>query len=197
MQMLTLNRREVGVLVAGLVVGLLVGMALIGFSDSTRERLFGSALESDDGDTDDEAGPLSPVDPYAYYLADMSQAQVWLNEQSAESDPDFQTVFTVLGTPLNPNFDAQFRAQLPTIQRLVPAFHTTLAGQVAAGSVVETCMALENDPTSSAPNLYFLVTVAQDGSGDPGLPAGWRQVDESPRGSLYWQMLACQPDAGS
>jgi hypothetical protein len=186
-------------LIAGFVLGLVTGLALLGSS----RALFGTA------------GLNATADP-AYFLADMDATRNWLVELYPEEEQPLTTAFANLVPLTDPmaNFREVIRAAQPDIDYLVNRAFIGLTGTLPepiptsvptltadrlpapllrslADGDVTTCLGIDENPYNIEGYILYLYTelpVTQIDS----LPATWERLDEPKSNDLYWQRLACQ-----
>jgi len=183
-----MNRREVLVLVSGLIVGLLSGVFL-GSRGIAGILLTGSAS--------------APTSPPAYYLVNLSTAAQWLEENRGESGSDTGDTISMI-TALSPaDFRQNFEDVAASIDTLLAQVQTALYGSEAAAPVPtaealaafpQMCLGLDDDPysaTGPAFYLYFQVAPGQEGL-IPDEWAAFRQAQPK-HNDLYWQLVGCYP----
>jgi len=183
-----MKRRELITLVGGFIIGLLIGMVLVGSSDSLRESLFGTA------------GSGTKTEDLAYYQVPLDTAQDWLLEKYPDqSDPIKASVSVLTRLPSVVNFNVDFQAAEEDIQLLLPYAYAALTGvdyaadlQPVKDDPTVACLGLDDDPYAGA-TLYLYVTLSKDRAGKLDLPNDWDKLDQPKGNVLYWKLLGCFP----
>jgi hypothetical protein len=197
-----MKQRDIGFLVIGSVLGVLIGIALMS-SDSVRQSLFGTA-------------GLRPAAEPSYYLVDMDTSRNFLVEKFPEEEDLLTTAFTNVAELANPeaNFAATFRATQPDVDLIVARAYTALTGLVPQGlpdtvpalaedlipsplltsladGPVSSCLGIDENPYNLAGYLLYLY-VEIPGTQGSVIPADWVLLEAPRDNELYWQRLACQ-----
>jgi hypothetical protein len=183
-----MKRREMLILVAGLVVGLLLGMTVIGTSSDLRTSLFGTAGSNTDKDTE-------------YYLIDLETAQNWLMDKYPLSSDKLQASVTVLTKlPAAANFPVDFKAAEKDIKYLLPQAYAALANakdpenlQINPDSQLSTCLGLDDNPYQGS-SLYLYLAIPKDQVEKLDIPKDWQTLKNPKLNVLYWKLLACYPE---
>jgi hypothetical protein len=198
-----LNNREIGLLVAGLLVGLLVGMILVGSSDDLRTSLFGTASDETEESASDSAASN------VYYLVDLPTAQEWLVEHYPDSEDKITETASMIGKlPAEAfDFNSEFaKAQDDgTVDELLPRMYAALADledtedlgdlKVDEDNGMSVCLGLDDDPYDE-PTMYFYLTLPSEVAKDIEIPdsAEWKQLEKPRDNDLFWMLLACYPE---
>ena len=183
-----MKRRELMTLVGGFIIGLLIGMVLVGSSDSLRESLFGTA------------GSGAKTEDLTYYQVPLDTAQGWLIQQFPDQGDQIKASVTVLTRlPSVVNFNVDFQAAEEDIQLVLPYAYAALTGidtvdniQPVKDDPTVVCLGLDDDPYAGS-TLYLYVTMTNTRAGKLDLPTGWDQLDQPNSNVLYWKLLGCFP----
>jgi hypothetical protein len=184
-----MNRREVLVLVSGLIVGLLFGIFL-GSRGVAGNLLAGSAS--------------APVSPPTYYLVDLPTAAQWLEANRGESDADVsETINAIVELTSAPDFRQNFVEASESIDTLLAQAQTALYGldanvpaptAPALAEFPQVCLGLDDDPyRSTGPAFYLYFQVAPEQR--ERIPDEWVsfQQTQPKHNDLYWQLIGCYP----
>jgi hypothetical protein len=181
-----MNRRELISLVAGLVIGLLLGIAVLGSSEDLRDELFGTA-----GDDDQNAANAGRGDDeLVYYHVKLSEAKDWLTDKydadifdSDELDTELSSIAklatydevqkyveendsTVESVVLQQMYAALTNAEDPTAVKIEP------------DSPVSICLVFDDDPYNPTSNLF--ITVPAKLAKDSDVPEEWEPLSKRP-----------------
>jgi hypothetical protein len=190
--------REIGYLVIGLIVGLMIGGIAASGNDTLR-KLFGCA-----GCDPSEAKSV-------YYQVDLESAGQWLLDAHADAptptaiDNDTQVdlaqaIDQIASLPDAPNFRQGLRDSQEAIGTVLTEAFRTLGGQETTDNTsqsvqnlpVRACLGLNDDPYSeSGPALFLYLKVPEEEV--PHVPEAWEQLAQPKENDLYWQLLACHP----
>ena len=186
-----MRRRESLFLVAGLVIGLLFGMILVGTSDDLRESMFGSA-----------ASKRADVD---YYLVKLEDAQTWLASEYPDSSEQVKESFDVLarltfGTVMPTADMVTFDTAEQEFQHILPQTYAVLVGDkdaadqpaVKSDDPSSACLGVDDDPYVGA-TLYLYLTIPTEQAEKLEIPDEWEQLKDPKSNVLYWKLLACYP----
>lgn len=189
-----MNRRELTLVSLSLAVGLLVGMMLVGSSDDLRESLFGTA-GSDKKDT--------PKDELVYYQVQLPDANEWLTGQFPDTSDDLGAAVDVIGKlTTSTDFRTDFKNAKESVDTVLPQAFAALVGAESNADVqvnkdLSVCLGFEDDPYSlDGPIMYLYLTVPTGKVKDFSIPEEWQELDGPRTNDLYWQLLACFPEAG-
>jgi hypothetical protein len=195
--LITMKSRDLGFVVVGLIVGLLVGVVLMG-SAGLRDSLFGTA-------------GFSAGVPPTYYLVDTAEARSWLGaaypDQRAQVDTAFNDVAPLITTS---NFAEVVRSAQPQIDLIVNSTYAALTGLIpatAAASLppappsplltslsdgnVAACLGLDENPYNvDGYALYLYIEIPSTQA--QLVPETWERLDQPKDDDLFWQRLACQ-----
>lgn len=192
-----MKRRDFGMLIIGLVVGVLAGLVALS-SDGVRAGLFGTA-------------GLSTTSQPAYYLVETGEARNWITSTYPDEADSLAAAFNN-AAPLitTSSFGETFRAVQADINLIVDRAYTALTGQTPAGSIVpapdpvpdplltsladgdvSTCLGLDENPYNvDGYALYLYVKIPSSQAGL--MPETWQRLTEPKEDDLFWQHLACQ-----
>jgi len=187
-----MRRRESLFLVAGLVIGLLFGMVLVGTSDDLRESIFGTAASKG---TDVE-----------YYLVQLEDAQTWLASEYPDNSEQVKESFDVLAKlpfgNVMPNADmVTFDTAEKDIEYVLPQTYAVLVGNkdstdqpaVKSDDPTAACLGVDDDPYVGA-TLYLYLTIPTEQAEKLEIPKEWEKLKDPKTNVLYWKLLACYPD---
>jgi hypothetical protein len=186
------NRTTIGIL-AGFVVGLLVGAVLVGNNADLRDSLFGTA-----------GGDKKEAD-FTYYLVDLDTAQAWLAEQypdSAEEVKQAVDVIAKLPTAISLKQGLADAKQNGDVDAILLKMYAALVGaedyenvKVDADNEVSACLGKEDDLFGDV-NLLLYLTIPNEQVEKVGIPdvTEWKKLDKSMSSVLYWELLACFPE---
>lgn len=202
-----LNRREVTVLISGLVVGLLLGMVMVSIDDSL--ALFGTAGGSDKSSQD--KGEKNDV---LYYRVPLTEAQAWLNEKypelSTEKQQEWSDAFAKIDAlPTSADFfnDADaLRTDISdnTASNVLDDFYAAFAGvqadkldeisQLDINEGITTCLGLYDDPMEAGMYLYLKVTSEEAKKLE--LPKEWEdlKLQKPAENDILWIDMGCFPN---
>lgn len=197
-----MKQRDIGFLVIGSIVGVLIGIALMS-SDSVRTGLFGTA-------------GLRPAAEPSYYLVDMDVSRNFLVEKFPDEEEILTTAFTNVAALTDPeiNFAETFRATQPDVDLIVNRAYIALTGLVPqvlpdtvpaltedlipeplltslADGTVSSCLGIDENPYNLAGYLLYLYVEIPSTQGSV-IPSDWVLLEEPRDNELYWQRLACQ-----
>jgi hypothetical protein len=182
-----MNRREVLVLVSGLIVGLLSGIFL-GSRGVAGSLLTGLAS--------------APTSPPVYYLVDLSTAAEWLEANGGESGSDTSDSINTIAALSPADLRRNFEDVAVSIDSLLAQVQTALYGSDAApvptaealAAYPQMCLGLDDDPYSADGPAFYLYFQAAPGQEDriPDEWASFRQAQPK-HNDLYWQLLGCYP----
>ena len=195
-----MNRREITLLVAGLIVGLFFGMVLVGSSDDLRESLFGTSAEKSDDSTSTTANKVE----LAYYLAEIPSVEEWLIEKYPDTTETVNdSVETLVGLISSTDFQADFVTAKDSgvMDSVLPPTYAAFIGaddlenvEVLPNSSV--CLGWEEDPYSFDDiAMYVYVTVPAGEIDESEIPEAWEKLEKPKSSDLYWQLLDCYPIA--
>jgi hypothetical protein len=189
-----MKRREMIFLVAGLLLGLLFGMVLIGSNDDLRESLFGTAQASKAGST-------------AYYLVDLPTAQEWLIEKYPDTSDKLKSAMDVIAKlPTSSDFRKDYvEAKEPVEQTVLPQMFGALIGadniqepKIPKDNKISVCLGLDDNPyNEQGAAIYLYISIPAEKAKSIGIPKDWQKLTESKENDLYWQLLACYPQIES
>jgi hypothetical protein len=193
-----MKRREVVFLGIGLVVGLLVGLALMG-NDDVRGSLFGTA-------------GLTTSAPPAYFLVDMSESRDWLTNTYTDQAERISTAFNNVAPLITTSdFGEVVRGAEEDIHLIVDSAYAALTGLVPQSAMpaptpvpppnslldslsdgnVSTCLGLDENPYNvDGYALYLYIEVPSTQT--QVIPETWERLSEPKEDDLFWQRLACQ-----
>jgi hypothetical protein len=193
-----MKRREIISLVAGLIVGLLAGMVLIGSSDSLREDLFGSAANSDK-----QADSRSNQEELVYYQAELPAVQEWLLTRypDLETEPLTNAVDALASLSDSEDLPGDAEIAQAEIDTVLPRTYQALTGadfedevKVEPDQPIEVCLGIDENPTNVSPVLYIYMAVPSEQAKDVELPAEWELTDGPRDNDLFWMPFSCYPD---
>jgi len=182
-----MHRREVIALVAGLVIGLFVGMIVIGSSDDLRESLFGTAGEKPDKTNE-------------YFLINLEDAETWLAEIYPDDSEKFQSSVSVLSKlPAAWKSTDEFEAAQEELKIVLPYTYGALVDEkdienlkVEADSALTACLGMDTDPYN--PAVYLYLTIPAETAKDMEIPKTWEKLKAPKENAILWQLLGCYPE---
>lgn len=197
-----MKRREIISLVAGLIVGLLAGMVLIGSNDSLREDLFGSAVN----DSGSNGSAVDSPEELVYYQAELPAVQEWLVTRYPDLEGDTFLTGAVnslaslsnsedlLGGTLSTEAEDGIDVVLPrTYQALTDAdFEEEV--KVEPDLPIEVCLGSDENPSNVTPVLYVYMVIPSQQAKDVELPAEWERTDGPRDTDMFWNVISCYPD---
>jgi len=158
------KNKELMYAVGGLVVGFLVGVIIIGSSDSLRTDLFGTA-----GDTGGGSDPNIEFDKLTFYEVEFGDAQDWLDSVEPEVAEELQEdLNNVNGLSTTDDLGTYFTDVQDSIDTVLFTLYESL--DVNDGEV---CIALNSDPYSG-PGVYVYVEVSEESA--ETVPADWNSL---------------------
>lgn len=181
-----MKRREVFLLVAGLIVGLVLGILIEG-----EASLYGTA-----GDKDKEA-----VD---FYLVELDAAESWLVEKYPDSSEKVEAALRTFAPsdvplPIPPSVVAAEE----DVKFLLRQSYAALIGaediesmKVKDGDGMAACFGVDDDPYEGQ-TVYLYLTIPSDEVEKMDVPKEWEKLEKSKDRALYWEFLACFPDLAS
>jgi hypothetical protein len=182
-----LTPREIVITVAGLILGLVVGMLLESEAD-----LFGTA------------GGDKKGNDYAYYLVDLDQAEEWLASTYPESTEKFQASIGALEQLPG------LWTTLPPIETLKEDIDVVLPPAYAALKDVDeadvqgykanpendlaTCLGVDDNPYDGAV-MYLYVVIPQNDVDSLKIPKAWDdfKLKRAKANTMYWKLVECYP----
>ncbi len=184
-----MQRREIIVLVAGLIVGLLAGMILVGTSDDLRESLFGTAGSKED--------TVVPVD---YYLVELEDARAWLAEIYPEESEKFESSVSILAKlPTTWGAEDEFEAAQEQVKVLLPHTYGALVDvkdidnlKVDPDENIAACLGMDDNPYGAA--VYLYLSIPQSKSEKLDIPDEWQKLKRPKTNEMYWKLVACYPE---
>jgi len=190
---LSRNRREMMTLVAGMLIGIVLGAAMMGTSPDLREAIFGTSASVDGNDG---AGVPGDVE---FYLADLESTQAWLAAQLPTESEQIQAALeTLMALPSSPFFRQDFQAASDDLDLVLPRLYRQLSAPLGPTdqsdpSKLIACLGMEDNPYNPAPTLLFYLTVPKQKTTTLVLPTQWEKLAEPLSNTLFWQLLACYP----
>lgn len=202
-----LNRREVTVLISGLIVGLLLGMVMVSLDEDL--ALFGTAGGSDKTgqNKDDKSSVL-------YYRVPLTEAQTWLGEKYPELTEEKQQEWTdafakIDALPTSADFFADadvLREDISenTSSNVLDDFYAALTGveadklneisQLDVNEGISTCLGLYDDPMEAGMYLYLKVTSEEAKKLE--LPKEWEdlKLQKPAENDILWIDMGCFPN---
>ncbi len=187
-------RREMFSLLFGLVLGVLIGMAVVGTSDSLRDTLFGTAGSGD-----------KSTEEMSYYLVSLDQAEGWLQARFPDSEEKMQASFKSLAQLPDVWGEAEaWKAAEENIAVVLPAMYAALQDsdaetvdveklKVAADSELSACVGIDDDPYMGS-TVYLYVTIPTEQAEQLDIPKEWEQLKQPKDNALYWKLVACFPE---
>jgi hypothetical protein len=194
------NRKEIYVLIGGLVVGLVVGIVVASFVPSS--------------------GTAAKIEA-EYYLAKVTDVTPWLTGEYAESDEDIAVLSSAVedlnGLSETLQIQTNFVDSRDAIDVVLAGVYGVLTGdpitdfasvsaaveEEAAGpdeEKVSVCMGLDDDPYNlEGSQLYVYVAVPKDEAGSVDFPDAknaddedvWSKLEEPKTNELFWILLSC------
>lgn len=182
-----MHRRETIALVAGLVVGLFIGMIVIGSSDDLRESLFGTAGSKADKSNE-------------YYLVKLEDAEEWLAEVYPDESEKFQSSVSVLAKlPTVWKSEDEFEAAQQEFEVILPYSYGALVDEkdienlkATSDTALTACLGMDTDPYE--PTVYLYLTIPEDTAKDMEIPKAWDKLKAPKENTILWQLLACYPE---
>jgi hypothetical protein len=182
-----MHRREVIVLIVGLVIGLFVGMIVIGSSDDLRELLFGTAIDKVDKSNE-------------YYLVTLEDAETWLAEMFPDESEKFEPSVSALSElPAVWRSQDEFEAARQEFNVILPYTYGALIDQkdittlkADGSSKLSACLGMDTDPYE--PTVYLYLTIPKKTVDTIEIPTEWEKLAASKENTILWQLLACYPD---
>jgi hypothetical protein len=187
-----MRRRESLFLVAGLVVGLIFGMVLVGTSDDLRESIFGTAA--------------SKGTDVQYYLVKLEDAQTWLANEYPDNSEQVKAAFDVLaklpvGTVMPSADVVSYEDAQKDIEYVLPQTYAVLVGDkdaadkpsVKSDDPTSACLGVDDDPYMGA-TLYLYLTIPTEKAKKLDVPKEWEKLKDPKTNVLYWKLLACYPE---
>jgi hypothetical protein len=192
-----MKRRDFGMLIIGLVVGLLAGLIALSSND-LREGLFGTA------------GLSAAVQP-AYYLVETGETRNWIASTYPTEADSLSTAFNNVAPLITTsNFAETFRAVQEDINLIVDRSYTALTGQTPDSSTVpapdplpdpllnsladgdvSACLGLDENPYNVDGYALYLYLEIPSSQAEL-MPDTWQRLSEPKEDDLFWQRLACQ-----
>ncbi len=186
-----MSRREIALLIAGLVIGLLVGTVMIGSNEGLRTALFGAAATP----------PPEPAP--AYYLVDLPTVSEWLTEAQPEMGEELRdAVDQVVGLSTLADLTDEFVNAENTVKTALTGIYAALVGAEAAeGIAIEArqpnaldadlslCLGMDYSPYLTEPTMYLYVTVPADQVVD--VPDEWERLENPKQNDIFWLLLGC------
>ncbi|MBN1681864.1 MAG: hypothetical protein JW966_16415 [Anaerolineae bacterium] len=195
-----LNRRDIVLLVAGLVVGLVIGIVLIGSNDDLRTDLFGSSAKDNQSDSGTTSSKTENV---MYYLTEVTSAKDWLSEKYPETSDSLDEAADVIAKPSTwENTSEGVKQAKDYIDTVLPQMYAALVNaddivqpKVAPDNDTSVCLAIDDDPYNiDGPIVYMYLTIPVDQVDTLDIPDDWEQIKDAKSDQLYWQLLACFPE---
>ncbi len=202
-----LNRREVTVLISGLIVGLLLGMVMVSLDEDL--ALFGTAGGSGSSgqNKDDKTSVL-------YYRVPLTEAQAWLGEKYPELSEEKQQEWTdafakIDALPTSADFftDADaLRLDISdnTASNVLDDFYAALTGveadklneisQLDINEGISACLGLYDDPMQ--PGMYLYLKVTSEEAKKLELPKEWEELklQKPAENDILWIDMGCFPN---
>ncbi len=202
-----LNRREVTVLISGLIVGLLLGMVMVSLDEDL--ALFGTAGGSGSSgqNKDDKSSVL-------YYRVPLTEAQAWLGEKYPELTEEKQQEWTDAFAKIDALYtSADFFADAETIRadisgnttsNILDDFYAAFAGveadkldeisQLDINEGISTCLGVWDDPAEGGMYLYLKVTSEEAKKLE--LPKEWEdlKLPKPAENDILWIDMGCFPN---
>jgi hypothetical protein len=184
----SMKRNEVLYLSGGLVIGLVLGVAVIGSSNDLREDLFGTAANP----TVDRDNAVE-IDAYSYYLVDFTEMQDWL----AMVDPDSSDTLgddlkTVNDLATLVDISEFFTDETQTsVANVLSVVHTTLlqkAFENAQNTGLKTCFGLDR----ASSQMYMYLEVPDEVSEQ--VPTNWQKLEAPRANDLLWSTQCYQAE---
>ena len=180
-------RREMLALVAGLVIGLFIGMILIGSSDSLRESLFGTAGEKDE------------KKDVEYYLVSLDDVETWLEEVYPDEGDKFKSSVSLLSElPTNWETEEEFKAAEEEFKVLLPHTYGALVDEKDIENLkadpngeLSACLGMDDDPYGAT--MYLYLTIPEDTGAKIDIPKEWETLKRPKTNEVYWKLVACYP----
>ncbi|MCD4687441.1 MAG: hypothetical protein K8S97_16040 [Anaerolineae bacterium] len=184
-----LTPREIIISVAGLILGLVVGVLLEAETD-----LFGTA-----------GGDTRSTD-FTYYLIELDQTEKWLAATYPESTETFQASIGVLEQLPG------LWSTLPPVDTLkedvdviLPPVYAALQGveeedvaeyKVAPDTEITACLGVDDNPYDGAV-MYLYVTIPDDDMDSLEIPEAWEdfEIKRPKTNTMYWKLVECYPYA--
>ncbi len=184
-----LTPREIIISVAGLILGLVVGVLLEAETD-----LFGTA-----------GGDTRSTD-FTYYLIELDQTEEWLAATYPESTDTFQASINALeqlpglwGGPM-PVDSLKTDAEV-----ILPPVYAALQGvneadvaehKVDPDTEMTACLGIDDNPYDGAV-MYLYITVPEDDVDSLEIPEKWEdfEIRRPKTNTMYWKLVECYPTA--
>ncbi len=181
------SRREMITLVAGFVVGLLIGMVVVGSSDDLRTSLFGTAAQE-------------KTVKMEYYLANLESAQEWLIQTYPENTEKLQASVSVLTKSPAAGFVFDFKAAEEDIKFILPQAYGALEGEkdpsnlkVDNSDKTSVCLGVDDDPYEGT-KMYLYFSIPEDRATQFDIPKDWEQLKDPKTNVMYWKLVGCYPE---
>jgi hypothetical protein len=207
-----LNRREVTVLISGLVVGLLLGMVMVSLDEDL--ALFGTA--GGEGKNAENKGDKGDV---LYYRVPLEDAQTWLMttypELSEEKQQEWGEAFAKISAlPTSADFFTQADVMRDDIANntsgnVLDDFYAALTGveadkldevsQLEINEGVTTCLGLYDSPVPDELGMYVYLKLSDDEAKKLELPKEWEdlKLQKPAENDILWLDMGCYPDVES
>lgn len=187
-------RREALSLGVGLVLGLVIGMLLVGTSDSLRDSLFGTA-----------GGGNKSSEGVYYYLVSLDEAEAWLQVRFPESSEKVQaSMKTLAKLPDVWGEKDALKAAEDDMAVILPRMYAAVQNpdaedidlenlKVATDSELSVCLGIDDDPYIG-PTVYLYLTIPKAQAEDLEIPKDWEKLKQPKDNALYWKLVACYPE---
>lgn len=182
-----LTPREIIITVAGLILGLVVGVLLEAEAD-----LFGTA------------GGDKKSSDFAYYLIELDQAEEWLTETYPDSKEQFQASISVLEElpglwstmPSVDTLEEDINAILPPTYAALKGVDEEDVADYKGDPEYElaTCLGVDDNPYDGAV-MYLYLTVPEDDVDSLEIPKEWDdfKLKRPKANTMYWKLVECYP----
>ena len=179
-----MKRREITLLVSGLIVGLILGILL------SETDLFGTV-----------GGEKDKTPEADFYLVELNATQTWLNGKYPDDADKVEAALRVI-VPVEEGPIVNRPALTPDqedVKYLLKQTYVALfeddqeKTSAKAGEDPSVCLGFDDDPYKEDTGVYLYLTIPSDDAKNLEIPKEWVPLAKPKTNDLYWELLACYP----